>query len=157
MESKVNFLFAVLAVVIIASVAMLTYSCSTPNTLKYFPRKVSLEDAIAAAELGDKPVVALFAADWSEPCEKFKRRALADEQVAAWISTQSQPVLLDMTNADAGDGEAMALFNRFAIAEYPTIILLRKGVEVARLEGEKSAKDLLQWLREKGVKPTPAG
>ncbi len=159
MESKVNFLFAVLAVVVIASVAMLTYSCSTPATPKYFPRKLSLDEAMSLAEQADRPVFALVTAEWSEPCQKFKRGTLADSRIAEWVTAHAQPVILDMTNYDSGDGDAAALFNRFAITEFPTILLIRKGQELGRIEKEVSARELLKWLNEKGLgsKPTPAG
>jgi thiol:disulfide interchange protein len=156
MESKINFLFAILAVVLIASVALLTYSCSSPATPKYFPKKASLEDAIAAADQADRPVFAVFIADWSEPCQKFKRGALSRERISEWVTANTQPVLLDMTNADAGDAEAAALMNRYAIAEFPTVMLLRKGHEAARLEGVVSTSELLKWLKEKSATPQPA-
>jgi thiol:disulfide interchange protein len=156
MESKINFLFAILAVLLIASVALLTYSCSSPATPKYFPKRASIEDAVAAADQADRPVFAVFAADWSEPCQKFKRGALSSSQVADWVVANSQPLLLDMTNAEEGDAEAAAMFNRYAIAEYPTVMLLRKGHETARLEGVVSAGELLKWLKEKVAAAPPA-
>jgi thiol:disulfide interchange protein len=156
MDSKVNFLYAILAVVLIASVALLTYSCSSPATPKYFPKKVSLEDVMSAADQADKPVFALFSADWSEPCQKLKRGALSSSRIADWIVKNAQPILIDMTDADAGDADAAALFKRYAIEDYPTIMLLRKGHEVARLEGVVSAGELLKWLTERAVPPPTA-
>lgn len=153
MESKINFLFAVLAVVLIAMVAMLTYSCSSSGKPKYFPKKATYEEAMTAADSAERVLFAVFSAEWSEPSQRYLKRALCDSRVVEWVHANAQPVLLDMTNYDAGDGEAAALFNRFAIAEFPTVILVRKGQEISRLEGEKPAKELVAWLKDKGQKP----
>lgn len=158
MEGKLNFLFAVIAVILIASIALMTYSCSTPSTPAYFNKKLSLEDAMSAADQNDRVLVALFTADWCEPCAKLKRGALADERIVEWIKANAQPAYLDMTKAESGDADAAALLKRYGIEAFPTLMLMRKGQELARLEEVVGARDLLKWLNDHAAKkPTPAG
>jgi thiol:disulfide interchange protein len=153
MEGKLNFLFALLAVILIAWVAMMTYSCSGHATPPYFNKRLTLEEAATQAEQNDRIVFALFTADWCEPCTKFKSRALADSRIVDWIKAHAQPVYVDMTKADSGDADAAAVKARYDINYYPSVLLMRKGREVARLEDALSAKDLLKWLTEKTAIP----
>ncbi|MBX3375669.1 MAG: thioredoxin fold domain-containing protein [Phycisphaeraceae bacterium] len=158
MESKVNFLFAVLAVILIATVAMLTYSCSSPSIPAYFPKKVLLADAITQADQAGRAVVIVFVVRPSEPCESFLRGAMSSRRVARLMESAVQPYLFDATKADSANVEAAAVLDRFAITEYPTVLAVRKGQEQARLVGEVSAKELEAWLKKLETPPvTPAG
>jgi len=156
MEGKLNFLFAILAVVLIAWVALMTYSCSSPATPTYLKARISLDDAITQADQNDKVVFALFSEEGNDACSKYKRRALADAHVVQWIAANARPVQIDMTKAASGDLEAAAIATRYEIATCPTVILLRKGRELGRLEGEVPAKDLLKWLTDHAA-ATPKG
>lgn len=156
MEGKLNFLFAIIAVVLIAWIALWTYSCSGPSTPPYFNKRLALEDAITQADQSNKPVFALFTADWCEPCQKLKRRALSDSKVIAWIEGNAQPAYVDLSKADAGDGLAAETASRYSIQAFPTLMLLRKGHEIARLEGVVSASELLKWLADNSA-ATPKG
>lgn len=153
MEGKLNFLYAILAVVLIAFVAMATYSCSGHSMPPYFNKRVTLEDAAAQADQNDRIVFALFTADDVDECKKFKSGALADSRIIEWVKGHAQPVYLDMTKAEVGDADAAALKTRFAIESYPSVLLLKKGKELARLEQVLSARDLLKWLTENTTIP----
>lgn len=153
MEGKLNFLFAILAVLLIAWVALMTYSCAGHSTPPYFNKRVTLEEAASQADQNDRIVFALFTADWCEPCAKFKRGALADSRIVDWVKAHAQPVYVDMTKADAGDADAAGLKSRYEINAYPSLLLMKKGKEIARLEEVLSARDLLKWLAERTTTP----
>jgi thiol:disulfide interchange protein len=158
MEGKLNFLFAIIAVILIASVALMTYSCQRPSTPVYFNKHLSLEDAAAQADQNGKVLVALWTADWCEPCAKLKKGALTDSRIVEWMKANAQPAYLDMTKADSGDAEAAALMKRYDVQAFPTLMILKKDREIARLEEVVSARDLLKWLTENSAKkPAPAG
>jgi hypothetical protein len=154
MEGKLNFLFAVLAVILIASVALLTYSCSSPALPGYFKRKLAFEDALAAAEQADKPVLALFVID-DKASKSFQAGPLQDSRIAEWVTANTQPAYVDASRAESGNADAAALLQRYEVETFPTLLLLRKGREIARWEGETSARDLLKWLTENASAPTP--
>lgn len=153
MEGKLNFLFAVLAVILIAFVAMATYSCQGHAIPPYFNKRVTLEDATTQADQNDRIVFAFFTADWQEECTKFKTGALSDSRIIDWMKTHAQAVYIDMTKADAGDADAAGLQTRYEIDGYPTVILMKKGKELARLKEVLSARELLKWLTEKSATP----
>ncbi len=153
MEGKLNFLYAVLAVILIAFIAMGTYSCQGHAIPPYFNKRVTLEDATTQADQNDRIVFALFTADWCEPCAKFKGGALSDSRIIDWMKSHAQAVYVDMTKFDAGDAEAAALKARYEIEAFPTVLLMKKGKELARLEEVLSARDLLKWLTEKTATP----
>lgn len=158
MESKVNFLFAVLAVILIATVAMLTYSCSSPVLPEYFPRKTPLADVLTQAEQTDRSAVVVFVIRPSKPCESFLRGALSTRRIAKVMQSKFQPYVFDATKADSSHTDAAAVLDRYGITEYPTVLAIRKGKEVARLVGAVSTKELEAWLLKLEEPPsTPAG
>jgi len=158
MESRVNFLFAVLAVILIATAAMLTYSCSSPGLPKYFPKKTLLADALTQADQTDRPAVVVFITRPSKPCESFLRGPLSSRRIARVMQAKFQPYLFDATKADSSHLEAAAVLDRYGVTEYPTVLAIRKGQEVARLVGEASTNELEAWLRKLELSSTtPAG
>lgn len=158
MESRVNFLFAVLAVIIIASIAMLTYRCSSPALPGYFPKKLSLVEALAQADQANQTAVVVFIIRPSKPCESYLRGPLSSRPVARVMQTSVRPFLFDATRADAVDVGAAEVLDRYAITEFPTLLALRNGQELARLVGEASAKDVRAWLQKlEPASVTPEG
>ncbi|HZW08578.1 MAG TPA: thioredoxin fold domain-containing protein [Phycisphaerales bacterium] len=110
-----------------------------------FAAHVALDDALAESAASGKPVLAFATADWCGPCQSFKRGALADERVEAWIAEHTLPAYVDLTDGD--EPEAQEAARLLAVASVPALILLRDGEIVARLEGAVGADRLLEWLR----------
>lgn len=108
-----------------------------------FKDSLPLAEALEWAAERDKPVLVLATADWCMPCQHLKRGALRDERVVHAIETRTVPVYLDVTRPGGPDGEAAGDLN---VRGLPAIILLRAGNEIARLEGDRSALELLSWL-----------
>jgi hypothetical protein len=151
MSSNLNFLFAVLAGLVLISLAMLSRSCEAPDVPRYFDRKMSLEDARARAAELDRPLLMVFV-DAGKDSTRMKKGPLGSARVSKWISDHAVPVLLDVRNAATGDMEARLLVSRNQIEGYPTLILTKDGQELARETGFLSRRDLATWLESAGGK-----
>ncbi|MBI1191129.1 MAG: thioredoxin fold domain-containing protein [Tepidisphaera sp.] len=106
-----------------------------------FAQKPSLEAALERARASGKPVLALASAEWCGPCRKLEAGPLRDGDVEKWVSQNTEPAFLDFTTANGELGE------RYHIYSLPTLLLLRDGKEVGRLEGYAGAEKVLTWLQ----------
>lgn len=109
-----------------------------------FAGGATVDDAIAASRESGRPALVFATADWCGPCRSFKRGALADARVGAWIEAHAHPALADLTGSN--DAGARELAERLRIKGVPALVMLRDGREVARLEGVVGADELLRWL-----------
>ena len=90
---------------------------------------------------GDVPVVVDFWAPWCGPC---KMMAPIFEQAAAQLEPQARLAKLD-TEAEQG------IAGEFGIRSIPTLIIFKKGQEIARQSGAMDLSSLLRWVRSHAV------
>jgi thiol:disulfide interchange protein len=104
-----------------------------------FVHAVSLAEAVERSSRDGRAVLAFATADWCGPCQELKRGALADEGVSRWVRENVHAVYVDGTddNPDVG---------RLRVFGFPTLVVLRGGREVSRLEGVRSAEEVRRWL-----------
>lgn len=92
----------------------------------------------AHAMTGDLPLVIDFWAGWCGPCRQM---APVFEAAAAQLEPQVRLGKLD-TEAEA------ALAARFDIRSIPSLLVVRKGRELARTAGAMPLPTLIQWVRQ---------
>src|SRR5262245_4226282 len=140
MGSNLNFMFALLVVVLIATVALASRGCGGPRIPAFIDPMVTLEEAQTRSGQSGKPVFALVGADWCDYCRSLKRGALTNSKVVAFLKERTEPVYLDATRSDRHDSETLAMMSRLSVRGLPAMILIRKGVQIGHVEGDMSAK-----------------
>lgn len=88
-------------------------------------------------ERNDIPVVVDFWAPWCGPC---KMMAPAFEQAAGQLEPRARLAKLNTE-------EAQAIAGKYNIRSIPTLVLFRKGREVARQPGAMGAADIVRWVQ----------
>jgi thioredoxin-like negative regulator of GroEL len=109
-----------------------------------FERAQSLDQAEARARDTGLPVLVFADAEWCVNCATMKRGALRNTDVARWIRDNTIPVVLDMSNRDAPPPLADSL----GVRSLPTLLIMRDGKVVQKLEGVAKAEEVLAWLSE---------
>ncbi|MBU6413031.1 MAG: thioredoxin family protein [Planctomycetes bacterium] len=112
---------------------------SIPAAFLGQPQTVAAGVARASAE--KKVMIAFATASWCGPCQAFKQGALADQRVTDALRATGIPAYIDVDKDQAGAGS-------LKVFSIPVLIALRDGREVGRMEGVRSAKEVLDWLSE---------
>jgi thioredoxin 2 len=90
---------------------------------------------------GDLPLVVDVWAEWCGPCKSF---APTFEQAAGQLSGKARFAKLD---SEANQ----QLSGQLNIRSIPTLLLFKKGREVARQSGAFPLQQLLAWLKSQGI------
>lgn len=101
------------------------------------PIVLTVADFDVHATRNDIPLVVDFWAPWCGPCRMM---APAFEQAAKALEPRAR---LAKVNTE----EERALAARFGITSIPTMIIFRRGREVARQPGAMGTPDIARWVR----------
>lgn len=142
-KNLIGLLFPIAIIVVVGwmFVQLLSGPAGTPEA---FAESLTLEQATLRANESGKPVLVFATADWCGPCQRLKRTSLADSRVNATILARTEPVYLDLTDAQ-NDPDAAAAAQRMGVQGIPALLLLRDGQVISR-KGPLSANDLVAWL-----------
>ncbi len=138
--------FVALAIVaVIGAVIALNWVAPVPQI---FDPGVTFKQATARAVAEQKPLVAVITADFCMQCQIYKRGALADSRVEAWIGEHAQTAYVKWgTQADE--------LERFNVSGFPVTILVPTVGEPKVRSGLMSADELLDFLRSSELPPLP--
>ena len=126
-----------------ATIGMGVVSCSGSKpapTPPAFAGSITLEAAEERARAEGRVVVAVATADWCAPCQSYKRGALSDAPVNAWLEAHAVPVLIDVTKGMTPDAE------RLGVSPIPATFVLRDGEIVAQHAGVLTSQKLMRML-----------
>jgi thiol:disulfide interchange protein len=103
-----------------------------------FEEKLTLAQASSKAGESSRVVLAFATADWCGPCQAFKKGALRDPKIEAWVREKAVPVYIDVDrNSDAKE---------LPISSVPTMFMIRGGTIIGTLSGSVDADDMMMWL-----------
>ena len=134
----------ILLVILALALIQIFRSGAPAPTPESFESIASLDQAIADARAQDKVLIAVATAEWCAPCQAYKRNALADPDVQAWLDANAIAIMIDIDERPQDKAQ-------LEITSIPTTILIHDGAIVARLNGNRDATTLLEWLNEKSL------
>jgi thiol:disulfide interchange protein len=123
-------------------ITVLVSGRKAPTPPAFLGASHSLSAAVTEAAENHKLVFAVATADWCPACQAYKRGALADDRVAAWIGANAIPVYLDVTDGVTDDTRHLGIN-----AIPASFIIDAQGKILASREGVAPASDLLSWLQ----------
>ena len=141
---KTNIIFAVLCLGVLGAFIVLRGRVA-PTPPAFAQGAMTLQEATALAKEQGKVVFAVASADWCPSCQSYKRGALADSEVGAWLAENAITLTLDVTDRDTPNQDAAGL----GVSSIPvSFIIDENGQTVARAGGTMSASELKSWLNE---------
>lgn len=136
----INVVFALMLLVGVGLMSWRVYENSRPAaTPAIFADRATWDDAKRRAAESGKPLLVVVSATWCGPCQSYKRGALSDPKLEAWVRDNAVAVMLD---ADTDRDAATSL----DVRSLPTTILLRGDEQLFREVGVVPADMLVGQL-----------
>lgn len=146
-------LLGLAAVLLIARVGIEAVRLSQParvytSTSDTLVRWTPVDAAESASAATGKPILYEFTAEWCPPCKRMQREAFADPATADLINRSFVPVqVYDRAREEGRNADVVtALLDRHRVAAYPTLVVVRNGQEITRIEGYPGLEALGAWL-----------
>src|SRR5690606_14723001 len=95
MARNINCLFAILAVVLIASMALAARGCFSRRVPEFVDPKVTLEGGVGRSRGRGRRVLAIVGADWCPDRAAFADGTLGGPAVVAWAKGRCEGVYVD--------------------------------------------------------------
>jgi thiol:disulfide interchange protein len=105
----------------------------------------SLDDAARKARSDGRTLIAFTTADRCAPCQQFKKDALNDPRVVAFLASGRVEAVHVEVDRDGASAERV-----LGSTGIPMSHALRPDGSIERLPGMRSADDLLAWLERVG-------
>lgn len=103
---------------------------------------LSFDNVLKESEKSGKLVFVDFYTDWCGPCKALDQNVFPTEFVGNYVNSKFHSLKI---NAEKGDG--IGLRKKYTIQAFPTMLVLdSKGVELGRLVGYKTPKELVEEL-----------
>ncbi len=125
----------VAAVVVLAMSAGVAVAGDVPAVFS----ELSYEDATATAELDGKLLIVDAMTSWCAPCKRMDATTWVDADVVKWVRKNAVAVQLDMD-------VHTAVKDTLSVTAFPTIVALRRGAEVDRVVGFRTAQQMMVWM-----------
>ena len=129
----------VLVILLLGFVGFYLYMGRAAPVPDVFAASSSLEEAIEQSQVEGKLVVAIATADWCGACQTYKRGALSNDRVEAWLRENAVPVYV---NVDKQPEVAREL----GVGSIPATYVIADGRVVRHLTGAYGADALLKEL-----------
>lgn len=108
----------------------------------------TLKEAILQARNQQKLIFIDVYATWCGPCKKLKSKTFTDAKLGEYFNEHFICVALD-----GEEPEGSAFVKSYEISSYPTMIFINHdGVEIRRIIGYQTAKQLLKIAQEISIK-----
>jgi len=131
-----------LALLLVGTLSAFASDESAPEAAHSLPpifRALDFEAAVQAAQAEGKLLIVDGMTTWCSPCKRMDRTTWRDEKVVAWIKEHAIAIQVDMeAHEDVKD--------ELGVHAFPTIVVLKDGVEVERVVGGRDAAFMLEWL-----------
>lgn len=135
---KVKSLFIALFLLYSADIAI---GSDTEKGIQF--RKLTLEQAIAAAKKENKLVFLHGYAEWCSHCHAMAESIYSDEAVAKWYNEKYVNIKLDM------EKEGKELAKKLRVSSYPALFYINTdGIIVHRAKGERNKAEFMELGRD---------
>lgn len=152
MKPKTLKILVVLGVIAALAIGVGLWVFRLAPTPPIFDESVTLVQASEQAASDGHVVLAVVTADFCPICQSYKRNALVDPRLGAWVEANAETVYLEWER-DPDTIEALG------VTQWPATLVLDANREVIAMEyGSMSADELMAFLQSaRATPPAPSG